>query len=56
MWGWFTLTRVWAALPPSRLPWRLMAFLVDAHERGVLRQAGAAYQFRHAELQRCLAR
>jgi hypothetical protein len=32
-----------------------MRFLADAHEqRGVLRQAGASYQFRHAELQRHL--
>ncbi|MFF7477019.1 NACHT domain-containing protein [Streptomyces sp. NPDC008092] len=39
-----------------RLPWRLMAFLADAHQhRGVLRQAGAVYQFRHIELQRYLA-
>ncbi|WP_372345652.1 hypothetical protein [Streptomyces sp. KL116D] len=28
-----------------------MAFLADAHERGVLRQAGAVHQFRHARLQ-----
>jgi hypothetical protein len=56
MWGRFALARIWAALPPSRLPWRLTAFLADAHRRGVLRQAGAAYQFRHAELQRLLAR
>jgi hypothetical protein len=40
----------------GRLPWRLVRFLADAHEqRGVLRQAGAAYQFRHVELQRHLA-
>lgn len=39
-----------------RLPWRLMAFLADAHERrGVLRQVGATYQFRHVELQHRLA-
>jgi hypothetical protein len=38
------------------LPWHLMDFLEDAHERGVLRQAGAVYQFRHIELQRQLAR
>jgi hypothetical protein len=31
-----------------------MIFLDDAH-RGVLRQAGAVYQFRHRELQRRLA-
>jgi hypothetical protein len=36
------------------LPWRLMAFLADAHRRGVLRQVGSVYQFRHIELQRRL--
>ncbi|WP_369265177.1 NACHT domain-containing protein [Streptomyces sp. R35] len=40
----------------GRVPWRLMSFLGDAHERrGVLRQAGAVYQFRHIDLQRHLA-
>jgi hypothetical protein len=37
------------------LPWSLMSFLADAHRRGVLRQVGAVYQFRHLELQRRLA-
>jgi hypothetical protein len=37
------------------LPWALMSFLADAHRRGVLRQAGAVYQFRHIELQHRLA-
>ena len=32
-----------------------MDFLTDAHKRGVLRQAGAVYQFRHVELQHRLA-
>ena len=32
-----------------------MSFLADAHRRGVLRQAGAFYQFRHIELQHRLA-
>ncbi|HKR50715.1 MAG TPA: hypothetical protein VJT72_14270 [Pseudonocardiaceae bacterium] len=35
----------------GRLPWSLMAFLADAHRRGLLRQVGAVYQFRHARLQ-----
>lgn len=39
----------------GRLPWALVSFLDDAHKRGVLRQAGAFYQFRHMELQRQLA-
>jgi len=54
-WGAFTITRWWLALR-GRLPWRLMGFLADAHEhRGVLRQVGAVYQLRHAQLQRHLA-
>jgi hypothetical protein len=36
-------------------PLRLMPCLEDAHRRGVLRQAGAVYQFRHARLQQRLA-
>ena len=32
-----------------------MTFLADAHERGVLRQVGPVYQFRHIELQRRLS-
>jgi hypothetical protein len=39
----------------ARLPRNLMAFLEDAHQRGVLRQAGAVYQFRHARLRDRLA-
>jgi NACHT domain len=38
-----------------QVPWSLMDFLYDAHQRGVLRQAGAVYQFRHLELQHRLA-
>ncbi|MFD8079211.1 NACHT domain-containing protein [Streptomyces sp. NPDC059718] len=53
-WGWLLTTRLWLCLT-GRLPWRLMAFLDDAHRRGVLRQAGAVYQFRHARLQEQLA-
>ena len=48
------IARVWLALR-HRLPWPLMDFLADAHQRGVLRQAGAVYQFRHIELQHRLA-
>jgi hypothetical protein len=43
---------LWAS---RRLPWKLMAFLQDANNRGVLRQAGPVYQFRHIELQHRLA-
>ncbi len=55
MWGPFSVTRAFLAAS-RRLPWRLMTFLHDAHtHRGVLRQVGAVYQFRHVELQRRLA-
>ncbi|HSV64583.1 MAG TPA: NACHT domain-containing protein [Mycobacteriales bacterium] len=50
-WGqWVALSRIWLPLT-GRLPWALIAFLDDACKRGVLRQAGAVYQFRHARLQ-----
>ena len=39
----------------GELPWRTRAFLRDAHERGVLRQSGAFYQFRHILLQELYA-
>jgi hypothetical protein len=38
-----------------KIPLRLMAFLEDSHARGVLRQVGPTYQFRHIELQHRLA-
>ncbi|MEH6373920.1 NACHT domain-containing protein [Streptomyces sp. KLMMK] len=54
-WGPFTVARHYLALR-RHLPRDLMSFLTDAHEhRGVLRQAGAVYQFRHIDLQRHLA-
>ncbi|MEU1131078.1 NACHT domain-containing protein [Streptomyces sp. NPDC005900] len=53
-WGRLLTVRL-SLCPPGRLPWHLMAFLAEAHERGVLRQAGAIYQFRHARLQERLA-
>jgi hypothetical protein len=49
-WPQWLIARSWLALR-GHLPFRLMAFLDDAHERGVLRQAGPFYQFRHIELQ-----
>ena len=51
-WGqWVVLARIWLPLT-RRLPWRVMTFLEDAHQqRGVLRQTGAFYQFRHTRLQ-----
>ena len=53
-WPSYLLIRWWLALR-GQLPWPLMSFLADAHRRGVLRQAGAVYQFRHIELQHRLA-
>jgi transcriptional regulator with XRE-family HTH domain len=50
-WGqWVVFSRIWLPLT-GRLPWAVTAFLDDACRRGVLRQAGAVYQFRHARLQ-----
>ncbi len=54
-WGrWLLLARILLPLR-GHLPWPVWTFLTDAHEREVLRQAGAAYQFRHARLQKSLA-
>jgi hypothetical protein len=53
-WGGFQVVRGWYRAR-SELPYSLLAFLEDAHRRGVLRHAGAAYQFRHARLQEYLA-
>jgi nucleoside phosphorylase len=53
-WFRFTLARLGQAAV-GRLPWRLPAFLADAASRGLLRQAGGVYQFRHARLQDRLA-
>lgn len=49
-WGWFLLARVyfWST---RQAPWRIFAFLEDAHARSVLRQVGSVYQFRHRRLQ-----
>lgn len=55
-WGqWLLFGRIWLPLS-GRLPRAPIAFLEDAHRRGVLRQAGAVYQFRHARLQEHLRR
>jgi hypothetical protein len=52
-WGRTGVARVWLALT-GRAPWRLMAFLAEAHRRGVLRRVGARYEFRHLRLQQRL--
>ncbi|MFI6434842.1 NACHT domain-containing protein [Streptomyces sp. NPDC050759] len=53
-WGRTGTARIWLALT-GRAPWRLMAFLDEAHRRGVLRRSGASYEFRHLRLQQRLA-
>ncbi|MEU9787573.1 NACHT domain-containing protein [Streptomyces phaeochromogenes] len=54
-WGPYTVTRCHRARRWG-LPFDAVGFLKDAHQhRGVLRQVGAVYQFRHLELQHHLA-
>ncbi len=54
-WGhWVVLTRFWLVVS-RRLPGRVLVFLDDAHEKGVLRRVGELYQFRHGNLQHALA-
>ncbi|MEU1372274.1 NACHT domain-containing protein [Streptomyces triculaminicus] len=53
-WPHYTVARLLLAAR-GKLPWRLQAFLADAHRLGILRQVGPVYQFRHARLQQHLA-
>ncbi|RFS84107.1 hypothetical protein D0T12_18260 [Actinomadura spongiicola] len=53
-WVHYVLIRV-LLVPRGHLPRRTMAFLEAAHQRGVLRQVGTIYQFRHADLQASIA-
>jgi hypothetical protein len=53
-WPQYLITVGWLAAG-DKLPWRLAAFLGEAHDLGILRQRGGAYQFRHARLQDRLA-
>ena len=54
VWPQWIVARAWLALRQD-LPRDLDTFLSDAYKRGVLRRVGAAYQFRHIELQHRLA-
>ncbi|WP_212990882.1 NACHT domain-containing protein [Actinoplanes auranticolor] len=54
-WGWLQYARLWWCSRDD-LPWPLMTFLADAHRRGLLRQTGGTFQFRHALLRDRLAR
>jgi len=53
-WLAYLTARAWLTLR-HQIPLGLPAFLADAHQRTVLRQEGALYQFRHLELQARLA-
>jgi hypothetical protein len=55
MWWWsYLMARLMLAVS-GYFPWRLVGFLEDSYEYGVLRRAGGVYQFRHAGLQDYLA-
>ncbi|MFI9236173.1 hypothetical protein [Streptomyces sp. NPDC053079] len=54
-WTRFLIARCLLAVR-GHLPWRLMGFLSDARDRGLLRQSGGSYQFRHIRLQEQLVR
>jgi hypothetical protein len=54
-WGHFWVARM-VLFACGRAPLRLMGFLSEAHDRGVLRQSGGVYQFRHNLLQDHLGR
>lgn len=53
-WMSYLVAMTWLALR-AEVPWRLMTFLDDARQRGVLRANGPSYQFRHVRLQEHLA-
>ncbi|MEV4095975.1 NACHT domain-containing protein [Streptosporangium saharense] len=53
VWGRYVVAKAWLALL-GRLPWQFMNFLDDTHRRGLLRRAGAVYQFRHVRFQEYL--
>ncbi|UWZ34646.1 winged helix-turn-helix domain-containing protein [Dactylosporangium roseum] len=53
-WGAYQPSRAWLALR-GQIPLQLNRFLQNAHRRGVLRLAGALYQFRHTRLHDRLA-
>jgi hypothetical protein len=53
-WGEFFVVRTCLFLA-GRMPWQAIPFLEDAQRRGVLRQAGGVYQFRHGLLRDRLA-
>lgn len=48
-WGAWLYSRMWLSIT-GRLPWRLLALLEDANQRGVLRKVNGGYEFRHVLL------
>lgn len=54
-WMHYVLAKVWL-VHQRKIPWRLMTFLDDARQRGVLRTNGSAYQLRHLRLRSQLDR
>ncbi|WP_413754291.1 NACHT domain-containing protein [Streptomyces sp. R-74717] len=53
-WCGFGVAKAWL-WGAGKLPWNVLGLLAEAHRLGVLRQSGAAYQFRHSRLQERLA-
>lgn len=53
-WIGYRVAHGWLAIQ-GKIPWRLITFLDDSYRRSVMRQVGAAYQFRHLQLQKRLA-
>ena len=53
-WGRFTLTRLYFGCT-GRFPFRLLRFLSSMRKKGVMRQTGPAFQFRHLRLRDRLA-
>jgi hypothetical protein len=50
----FRIINCWLA-SQGKVPWRFTHFLDDAHQKTVLHQAGASYEFRHVILRDRLA-
>jgi hypothetical protein len=48
-WGTFLLSRLWLT-GRRKLPLRLITFIDNAHRKGILRQVGSTYLFRHIQL------
>lgn len=49
-WWSYSMARIVLAASGT-FPWRVIRFLEDSYDYGVLRRVGGVYQFRHAGLQ-----